>query len=263
MAEVLVTGGTGVLGSKLVPALRSAGHTVRVLSRRPDDGRVVGDLTTGAGLAEAVRGAEVVVHAASAFGKALWATDVEGTRRLAVASREAGVGHLLYVSIPGVDRIPYGYYRAKHAAEEIVAASGVPYTVLRAAQFYPLIGWLLRTMHRTPLLVLPRDWRVQPVSVRDVAGHIVGLVAAGPANGIVEFAGPDTFEAADLARSWLSARGERGYVLPVPVPGGLSNAIRSGANLVGPDAPRGTGTWSEWIGSADATEELGRYAARR
>jgi uncharacterized protein YbjT (DUF2867 family) len=262
MAEVLVTGGTGVLGSKLVPALQAAGHSVRVLSRRPGEGRVVGDLATGAGVAEAVAGCAAVVHAATAARGDTWATDVEGTRRLAVASRDAGVGHLLYVSIPGVDRIPYSYYRAKHAAEEIIAASAVPYTVVRASQFHPLIGFLFRAAHRGPLLPVPAGWRVEPVAARDVAGHLTGLVAQPPAAGVVKYGGPETREVADLARSWLAARGERGYVLPVAVPGGLSKAVRAGANLVGPDAPRGTVTWSAWLASPDAEAELAQYTTR-
>jgi uncharacterized protein YbjT (DUF2867 family) len=262
MAEVLVTGGTGVLGSKLVPALRAAGHSVRVLSRQPGEGRLVGDLGTGAGLAEAVSGAELVVHAASAGRGNSWATDVEGTRRLAVASRDAGVGHLLYVSIPGVDRIPYGYYRAKHAAEEIVAASAVPYTVVRASQFHPLIAVLLRTMHRGPVLAVPADWRVEPVAVRDVAEHLARRLAEPPAAAVEEFGGPETWVVADLARSWLASRAERGYVLPVAFPGGLSRAMRAGANLVPPTAPRGTMTWSAWLASPDAAAEGAQYGSR-
>src|SRR5512142_412598 len=121
MATLLVTGGTGVLGSVAVPALQEAGHAVRVLSRSPEDGRVVGDLATGAGLAEAVTGAEVIVHAASSPRADVREVDVEGTRRLVAVARDAGAQHLLYVSIPGVDRIAVPYYRAKAAAEQIVA----------------------------------------------------------------------------------------------------------------------------------------------
>lgn len=262
MAEVLVTGGTGVLGAKLVPALRAAGHSVRVLSRRPGEGRLVGDIATGAGLAAAVGGVEFVVHAASAGRGDSWTTDVEGTRRLAVASREAGVGHLLYVSIPGVDRIPYDYYRAKLAAEQIIAAAAVPYTVVRASQFHPLIGVLLRSVHRGPLLPVPADWRAEPVAVADVAEHLTRRLAQPPAGGVEEFGGPETWVVADLARSWLTSRGERGYVLPVAFPGKLSRAMRAGANLVGPMAPRGTLTWSAWLASADAAAEVSQYGGR-
>jgi uncharacterized protein YbjT (DUF2867 family) len=262
MAEVLVTGGTGVLGSKLVPALRAAGHSVRVLSRRPGEGRLVGDLTTGAGLAEAVQGVELVVHAASATRRVTWATDVEGTRRLVVASRDAGVGHLLYVSIPGVDRIPLRYYQAKHAAEQIIAASTLPYTVVRASQFHPLIGFLLGMAHRGPLLPVPADWRVEPVAVRDVADHLTRRLTEPPAGTVEEFGGPEAREVADLARSWLAVRGDRGYVLPVVFPGGVSKAVRSGANLVAPTAPRGTITWSAWLATPEAAAEAAQYAGR-
>lgn len=260
MAEVLVTGGTGVLGSALVPALRAAGHSVLVLSRQPGEGRVTGDLRTGAGLAQAVAGREIVLHAASAGrGGDLWATDVEGTRRLAVAGRDAGVGHLLYVSIPGVDRIPVGYYRAKYAAEQVVAAAGLPFTVLRAAQFHPLLAALLGALHRGPLLPVPADWRVEPVAVGDVAGHLVRRLAQPPAGAVEEFAGPATVAVAELARALLAAHGERGYVLPVGFGGKLSRAVRAGANLVGPAAGRGTLSWHAWLATPDAAAETARY----
>src|ERR1700741_3194554 len=100
MAAGLGTGGTGTLGSHLVPKLRAAGHDVRVLSRRAGDGRVTGDLTTGAGLADAVAAVDVIVHAATDPVRAK-RVEVGGTERLLSAARTAGVAHLLYVSIVG------------------------------------------------------------------------------------------------------------------------------------------------------------------
>jgi uncharacterized protein YbjT (DUF2867 family) len=187
-----------------------------------------------------------VLHLASSPRREVWETDVGGTRRLAVAAREAGVGHLLLVSVPGADDVPYSYNHAKYAAEEVVAASGVPYTVLRATQFHPFLALLIELVHRGPVLPVGRGWPLQPVDAGDVAAHLVELVAAGPAGGVVEFGGPEVRDAADLARSYLAVRGG-GRVLPLPVPGAFSRAVRAGGMLPAPDAPRGTVTWEQWL----------------
>ena len=128
VTTVLVTGGSGTLGRYVVGGLRAAGHRVRVLSRRPDAGTHQGDLNTGAGVAAAVEGADSVVHAASdthRFGR----RDVVQTRTL-LELIPPETAHLLYVSIVGIDAIPYGYYRRKLRCEELVSASLVPSTIL-------------------------------------------------------------------------------------------------------------------------------------
>lgn len=246
MTEVLVTGGTGVLGRATVPALEAAGHRVRVLSRKPGAGHVVGDLTQGIDLGPALAGVEVVLHLASSPRRKVWETDVGGTRKLAVAAREAGVEHLLMVSVPGADDVPFSYNHAKYAAEEIVAAAGVPYTVVRPSQFHPFLSTLIELLHRSPVLLVGRGWKLQPVDTGDVADHLVELVAAGPIGRVVEFGGPEVRDAADLARSWLATRGG-GRVLTLPVPGAFSRAVRAGGMLTPADAPRGKVTWEEWL----------------
>lgn len=154
MAEVLVTGGTGLLGGRVVGALVRRGHSVRILSRRARDpggsegsegARLLrGDLASGLGLREAVAGAEAIVHCASATGaRTPWSlrkVDVEGTRRLVRAARETGAdAHLVYPSIVGVDAVPLSYYHAKRAAEEEVARSGLAWTIGRSTQFHALV----------------------------------------------------------------------------------------------------------------------------
>src|SRR5262245_5581061 len=153
--RVLVTGGTGRLGRALIPLLSTTGHSVTILSRVQRAGPglhvscAVGDLITGAGLREAVVEIDCIVHLASDSRNAR-AVDVEGTRRLVDHARAAGVKHLVYVSIVGVDRIPFAYYQCKLEAERIVVDSGVPYSILRATQFHSFVAFLLSEAARFP-----------------------------------------------------------------------------------------------------------------
>lgn len=173
---VLVTGAGGMLGSVVVPRLIEEGFEVRPMSRRARPGWVLADVATGAGVREAVRGVDAIVHLASAAGKAQQ-TDVEGTRRLLDAAAAEGVRHVLYVSINGVDRVPNAYYRAKLAAEEIVETSGIPFTILRAAQFHGFVEMLLTVSGKLGPLIVDPKFLVQPVSVEDVADRIAALLS--------------------------------------------------------------------------------------
>jgi uncharacterized protein YbjT (DUF2867 family) len=228
--DVLVTGGTGRLGQRLVQPLQDAGHRVRQMSRRgTGPGGVRGDLATGRDLSAALAGAELVVHAASDPRGDPWQVDVAGTRRLVEAVDRDRLQHLVYVSIVGVDRIPFGYYRAKWAAEQVLLASGLPVTLLRATQFHDSVDVLLDSAQRGPVLPVPMGWRVQPVDVGEVAAHITEICARPPAGGVVEFGGPEELSAADLARAWAAVRAPGAHVVATPVPGKLSSAFRDGA----------------------------------
>ncbi len=246
--DVLVTGGTGRLGRRLLAPLQAAGHSVRRMSRRgTGPGGVRGDLATGRDLAAAAAGAQVVVHAASDARGNPWEVDVAGTRRLVEALDRDRLQHLVYVSIVGVDRIPYGYYRAKYSAEQVLLASGLPVTLLRVTQFHDFVDLLLDTARRGPVLPVPMGWRVQPVDVGEVAGHIAELCAAPPTGGVVEFGGPEELSAADLARAWAGARAPGTHVVATPVPGKLSTAFRDGAALTS-GGPRGRRTYAQHLG---------------
>ena len=157
---ILVTGGTGTLGRPTVERLRAAGHDVRILSRTPGPDRVVGDVTTGAGLAEAMRGVDTVLHLATSAGK----KDPRQTQNVVDAARAAGVTHLVYISIVGVDVNPYPYYRAKLESEQIIERSGIPFTILRATQFHDFIAMFLRLQRRLPFIALAR--RARPADRR-------------------------------------------------------------------------------------------------
>ncbi len=230
--DVLVTGGTGRLGRRLAQPLQEAGHTVKLMSRRgAGPGGIRGDLATGRDLDTALAGAEVVVHAASDAQGDPWQVDVAGTRRLVQSVDRERLRHLVYVSCVGVDRIPYGYYRAKFAAEQVLLASGLPVTLLRVTQFHEVVDSLLENARRGPVLPVPMGWRAQPVDAGDVAGHVVQVVGRPPSGGVVEFGGPEEVAAADLARAWAAAQASGVHVVATPVPGRLGAAFRDGAAL--------------------------------
>ena len=250
MSAILVTGGTGTLGRALVPRLAAAGHQVKVLSRRPrpaDTGPerwATGDLKRNEGLAAAATGAEVIVHCATSLAGG----DTAATRNLITAARQAGSPHLVYISIAGIDRVQFGYYRAKLATEQLIAQSGLPWTVLRATQFHDLILRLFTAQARLPVLLVPRGFRFQPVEVSEVAARLAELASGPPAGRAPDLGGPQIRPVGDLARSYLRASGRRRALLPVPLPGAAAAAFRRGGNLV-PEHAAGRVTFEDFLGS--------------
>lgn len=251
MTRVLITGGAGELGRALAPKLQASGYTVRGLGRRaaaPTAGAEWAqvDLASGAGLAEALREAEVVVHAASSPFQNAQQIDVAGTGRLLAAARAAGVRHLVYISIVGCDQIAFDYYRAKTAAEALVQAGGVPWTILRATQFHSLIDGLLARLDRLPLVLAAPTAQFQPIDTAEVAARLAELVAAGPAGRTPDIGGPEVWRLPDMARAWLAARGRRHAVLGFPMPGEFGRALREGRNTC-PSQCYGRVGWREWL----------------
>ena len=242
MATVLVTGASGRLGTKAVRTLEEAGHEPRPFSRGPG-----GDLVSGVGLAEALDGVSRVLHAASDSDTRDGATDVDATRNLLAAA--TGVEHLLYVSIVGVDRIPYRYYRNKLACEQLVAASGIPFTILRATQFHELGEGVLRGKGRRWLsLIYPFDFRVQLVAAQEVAERAAQLLAGAPQQGVVEFGGPEVLTVREAVDTWRELRGPL-RVLPLPYPGKVARAFREG--LATTERAEGRQTWREYVARLD------------
>ena len=177
--EVLVTGGTGSLGHRVVDGLRDAGSDVRALSRSGRPGTVPGDLLTGAGLESALDDVDVVVHCASSPRKTRQ-TDVEGTERLLRAAPRTGLPHIVFISI--VDRNPYfPYYRMKCEAERVIERSGVPWTILRATQFHELALRMIQFLERLPVVTMPKGFLLQPIDIGEVAGRLVELALSAPA----------------------------------------------------------------------------------
>lgn len=242
---VLVTGASGTLGTAVLPRLTDDGYDVRPMSRRVRPGWVAADLLTGDGLAAAVRGVDAIVHLASSPVKTR-KTDVEGTRRLLAAARAADVRQVLFISINGIERVPLGYYRMKVAAEDVVKAGGVPYTILRATQFPSLIDTMLTVSSRLGPVIIDRSLVIQPVAVEDVAERIADLLAAGAHGATAELGGPEVLHLDQAAQQWLAARGSRRPVWSLRLPGRLARAVRDGG-LTTTATPTGTRTWRDYL----------------
>lgn len=250
--NILVTGGTGHLGREFVRAALAAGHCVRVVSRKPRPANTPEALQWAtfdlgqSGWPGMLEGIEAVVHAAS-DPRHPQAVDVEGTRRLAEAARGAGVGHMIYVSIVGIDRIPLGYYRHKLAAEQALAVSGVPYSILRATQFHYFVDLLFRSAARVPLVMpIPAGFQVQSVAIEDVAARLLGVLNDGPGGRLPDFGGPEAMSLVRAAELWKDARGVRKPLINIPLPGKTAAAYRAGYNLA-LQGDRGRLTWQEWL----------------
>lgn len=256
MPRTLLTGATGTLGTALRPRLADAGHEVVAASRSPpagaDDGAewVELDLESGTGVDTAVAGVDVVVHAASAPQGDSEAVDVEGTKQLLDAAEGADVDNFLYVSIAGIDEIPYSYYEHKLAAERAVEDSDVPSTIVRATQFHEFVAELLGLVGKLPVWPLPTKFRLQPVAAAEAAEAIVDHAGPEPGGRVPVVGGPEVQTVGDLARAYRSARGKRRPIVRLPLPGETAGAFRAG-EATRPDRAVGETTWETWLADRD------------
>jgi uncharacterized protein YbjT (DUF2867 family) len=204
--KIVVIGGSGLIGSNVVSRLRQGGH--EVVSASPKSGV---NTLTGEGLAEALAGAQVVVDVANSpsfeASAALAFFETSG-RNLLAAEKAAGVKHHVALSVVGTERLlESDYFPAKLAQEKLIKGSGIPYTILRATQFFEFVGAIVQSgtdgdaIRLSPALI-------QPIASDDVAAALADLAVAAPLNGTVEVAGPEPLPIDKLARQFLAAKGD-------------------------------------------------------
>lgn len=262
MAPILVTGGTGTLGRRVVARLRDAGREVRVLSRSPHESTrgvefVVGDLMTDSGMKAAVTGVSAIVHCAGTQQD-----DAEATKNLLRPARAlATPPHVVLISVVGADKVRSPHMQAKLEAERLVRDSGLPWTILRATQFYELALTGARRSARLPVIAAASGFLVQPIDSDEVAARLVELVLGEPAGRVPDIGGPQVLSAATLIRDYLRTTKRRRLVISMWMPG--ISAIRSGGLLVrkrkdGESPVMGKRTWEEYLRAhtrGDTSEE--------
>jgi uncharacterized protein YbjT (DUF2867 family) len=256
MAMTLVTGGAGGLGGDVVRALLARGETPRIFTHRADatapEGAALahGDLRTGEGLEAALRGVSTIIHCASSAREPDFATEIQGARLLTRAAQAAGVAHLVYISIVGVDHSDYPYYAAKREAERIIEAGEAPWTTLRATQFHDLVYGLLRGWDDgSARITVPPGMRFQSVARHETAARLIELAGASASGYAPPMRGPETLTITEMAHAYLAALGRSASVETAPPEGAPYSVFRSGVNLVPEDAPatRGQETWAEFL----------------
>jgi uncharacterized protein YbjT (DUF2867 family) len=242
--RIAIAGGTGLVGTMAVEMAEAAGHRVTVLARARGT-----DLVAGHGLEKALDGIEAVVDVTnvttlSAKRSTRFFSAV--TTNLLAAGHAAGVRHHVVLSIVGVDRAPYGYYAGKRAQERLVEVAPVPWTILRATQFHEMAEIAYESAGLGPVHLAPR-MRTRPVAAREVAQHLVDLVAGAPAGRVVEVAGPQEESLVEMIRAYALATGSRSWIPAVSLPGAFGRAQRDGTLLPGTDAVVGSQTFDDWI----------------
>lgn len=236
---MLLTGATGTLGTPTTAKLKEAGYEVRALSRTHATGLTAGNLLTGEGIPEAMTGVDTLVHLAT--GK----RDVNQAKVAIDAAKTADIGHLVLISIVGIDGIPLGYYKGKLQIEKYLVESGVPFTILRATQFYQFIDGIFSSQKYLPAIIAPK-FGFQPISTDEVAVRLTELVTSGPAGRVADIGGPSQFSSLELAQKWKNVRHLRRPIWTVSLPGKTAKGFAAGHNLV-PGEPYGVKTFDEYL----------------
>jgi len=211
---------------------------------------LTGDLATGQGIEAAVEGAGIIVFCAGSFKG-----DTVQIQNLIPIALRAGTRHLVYISVVGADRVPltnsidramFAYFGSKLTTERMVADSGLPWTTLRATQFYNALLLIAQQMTKLPILPVPSGFRFQPIDTGEVAARLADLALGAPAGLVAEMAGPQVYSMEELLQAYLRARRTSRPIVPIWFPGKAAGAIREGA-IVAPGQGVGKLTWEDFL----------------
>ncbi|WP_194420494.1 SDR family oxidoreductase [Microbacterium abyssi] len=242
--KIAIAGGTGIVGAPTVEAVRAAGHEAVILTRS-----LGVDLVTGQGLDAALDGVDAVIDTANIStlnADAATQFFTAATGNLIAASDRAGVGHIVLLSIVGIDRIPYDYYAGKIAQEKVVETSPVPWTIQRATQFHEFAAQMFSQAKIGPLRLAPRA-RTQPIAATEVGARLATVASEAPQGRARDIAGPREEALDAMVKAYAKAIGHRGWVPSLSIPTKQMKGMRDGLALPGPDADLGTQTFADWV----------------
>ncbi|TGD56577.1 SDR family oxidoreductase [Flavobacterium humi] len=249
--KIVIIGGTGLIGSKLVTNLRGSGH--EVIAASPSSGI---NTITGEGLAEALEGAQVVVDVANAPSfedQAVLDFFETSGRHLLAAEKAAGVGHHIALSVVGTDRLQEsGYFRAKKAQEDLIREAGIPYTIVHSTQFFEFAGSIMQSgikegkVHMSPALI-------QPIASDDVVAAMALAVTGKPANGIVEIAGPEVLPLDGWIQKHLALSQDPKEIISDPQSRYFGAVLQEKTLLPGKDPHMGSIRYEDWFRNQNKT----------
>jgi uncharacterized protein YbjT (DUF2867 family) len=243
--KIVIVGGTGLIGSKLVGKLREQGH--EAVPASPDSGV---NTLTGEGLAEVLAGAQVAVdvsNSPSFADDAVMNFFRTSTGNLLDAEEKAGVGHHVALSVVGTERLAEsGYFRAKIVQEKLIRDSGLPYSIVHATQFFEFVGSIAQAATDGNIVRLS-DARIQPMAAEDVATAVGRTTVGAPLNGTIEVAGPEQFGLDELIRKALAYRGDPREVVTDPDARYFGVLLEKDMLLPGPGAQLSATRFEEWL----------------
>lgn len=249
--KIVVIGGTGLIGSKVVGLLAEHGH--EAVAASPNSGV---DTITGEGLAEVLVGANAVVDVSNSPSFAdddVLAFFTTSTANLLAAERDAGVTHHVALSVVGSDRLPdSGYLRAKVAQERLIEDSGRPYSIVRATQFYEFVGRIADEVTVDGTARVSTGF-MQPMAAADVSAAVARVAAGDPIDGVLEIGGPERIGMDELIRTGLAAKGDTRTVISDPEAPYFGTRLEGTELVPGPEAQLSTTTFADWLAAQTAT----------
>lgn len=261
MDNILITGGAGTLGREIIRQLNHNGRQISVITTKDDPGLpeglniIKGNILDIDSIKEAVADAAIIIHAASNPLNAQL-VDMEGTQNILAYVNKNKLRHFIYISIAGVNKSDFPYYKIKYQVEQLIAAANIPFTILRATQFHEFVLYrMIKPYDTGSSLVVPAGLKFQPIDISDVAGKVVSQVAGGANNETITIGGPQVLTIEEMARDYLKTLNRADELKTENMAGERFDMLRSGINLC-EDHAFGTKTWQQFLTSLLSNDKL-------